>query len=215
MHGIGPASHAAGKYKFQRDRLRFKGGLPMRLQTQTSILALALVIGLPAWGQEIEGVNVADGVVLNETPLVLNGAGVRQHYLSDVYIAALYLVQPADTPEAVMAVPVPKRVRLHLLRDVAAEDMVDAYLVRFRANASEADYGQLRDRIESFKDAFPNLRSGDVADVDLVPEGTEIWINGWLLAEIPGKDFQTAVLKLWLGDHPADQTLRQAMLGRR
>ncbi|BAU47421.1 lipoprotein transmembrane [Sulfurifustis variabilis] len=186
----------------------------MGLGSRTSIVALAVFVCTPAWAQDIEGVHVPDAVLLDGTRLVLNGAGVRRHYFFDVYVAALYLTRQADTPEAAMAAPMPKRIRLHLLRDVAAEDMVNESLERFRANASETAYAQLCDRVEAFRSAFPDLRAGDEASVDLVPEGTEIWVNGWLLTEIPGEDFQEAVLKVWLGDGAADQRLKQAMLGR-
>lgn len=186
----------------------------MGLRTRGSIFVLTLIMAVGARGQEVEGVHVPNTVELNDTPLTLNGVGVRRHFLFNVYVAALYLTQAADTPEAAINVPVPKRIRLHLLRDVSAEDMMQESLERFRANASEAAYRKLHDRIEAFHGAFPDLRAGDVVHVDLVPEGTEIWINDWLLAEIPGRDFQAAVLRLWLGDHPADTRLKQAMLGR-
>lgn len=186
----------------------------MGLRTRASIFVAVLSVVGGAQAQEMEGVHIPDTVMLDDTPLTLNGAGVRRHYLFNVYVAALYLTQPVATPEAAISAPVPKRIRLHLLRDITAEDMMHESLERFRANASEAAYHQLADRVEEFHGAFPNLREGDIVHVDLVPEGTEIWINGWLLAEIPGQDFQTAVLLLWLGNHPADQRLKQAMLGR-
>lgn len=175
-----------------------------------------LLLAPAAHTQELEGVQVPDAIALHDdtTTLMLNGAGVRRHFIFSAYVAALYLPERADTPEGVLAAPLPKRIHLHLLRDVSADDMMRESLERFRTNASEDAYRLMRERVDEFHGAFPDLRAGDVVHIDMVPAGTEIWINGWLLAEIPGNDFQEAVLKLWLGDDPADPGLKQAMLGR-
>ncbi|MCL6559316.1 MAG: pantoate--beta-alanine ligase, partial [Firmicutes bacterium] len=42
--------------------------------------------------------------------------------------------------------------------------------------------------------AFPALRADGAVHIDLVPGGTEIRVEGGLLAEIPVPDFQQAVL---------------------
>ncbi|MGD2172849.1 MAG: chalcone isomerase family protein, partial [Gammaproteobacteria bacterium] len=37
--------------------------------------------------------------------------------------------------------------------------------------------------------------------------------NGKELGAIPGDDFKTALLEIWLGNHPADKQLKKGMLG--
>lgn len=168
----------------------------------------------PVTAQEIEGVNVPEEVMLGDTPLVLNGAGVRAKLFVKAYVGALYLPAPTRTPEEVIGSSGPKSVRLVLLRDVEATSMLDELLARFRANSSEEAYGQLRGRIDQFNGALPNLRTGDVVRLDLSDSGrTDFWVNDALIASFIGDDFQAAVLRLWLGDHPADEKLKQALLG--
>jgi len=152
---------------------------------------------------------------VEDNPLVLNGAGVRRHLMAKVYIGALYLPERMEAPDEILQSPAPKSVFLYLLRDVTAEQVITDTLEHFRANASGAAYAQLRERIDQFNGALPNLRAGDVVRIDLVHAArTHIWLGDELLTTIPGRDFQAAVLQLWLGDHPADERLKQAMLGK-
>lgn len=169
----------------------------------------------PVLAQQLVGVPVVDEVVVGDTPLVLNGAGVRTRLLAQIYVGALYLPERLDAAEAVLHAPGPKCIRLHFLRDAPAEQIISELLDRFQGNADAASYAELVQRIEELNGAFPDIRAGDVVRIELgARSGTEVWINDWLLAEIPGSDFQAAALKLWVGDHPADEGLKQAMLGR-
>lgn len=168
----------------------------------------------PAQGQEIEGVRVPLQLTVYDTPLVLNGAGVRWKFFIKAYVGALYLPAPTRAPHAVMTTPGPKCIRLVLLRDVEAASMVDELLIRFRANASDVAYGALRDRIDRLNGVFPDMHAGDIVRLEMSESGiTRFWLNEALLAEFNGYDFQTAVLGLWLGDRPADARLKQALLG--
>jgi hypothetical protein len=175
-------------------------------------LGVAWAAALPA--QEIEGVHVPEHVTVQDTALVLNGAGVRWKLFIKAYVGALYLPEPARAPDRVIAAPGPKCIRLVLLRDVEAATMVEELLARFRANSSDEAYGQLRERIDQLNGALPNFRTGDIVRLDLADaERTDFWVNDALVASFIGEDFQAAVLRLWLGDRPADEKLKQALLG--
>ena len=92
--------------------------------------------------------------------------------------------------------------------------MVEELLARFRANSTEEAYGQLHERIDQLSGALPNFRNGDVVRLDLSDsERTDFWVNDALVASFVGEDFQAAILRLWLGDRPADERLKQALLG--
>lgn len=185
----------------------------MRLEKITmAVLGAAWVAAVPA--QDIEGVHVPEHVTVQDTALVLNGAGVRWKLFVKAYVGALYLPQPARVPDQIIAAPGPKCIRLVLLRDIEAAAMVEELLARFRANSSDEAYGQLSERINQLNGALPNFRTGDIVRLDLAgAERTDFWVNDALVASFIGEDFQAAVLKLWLGDRPADETLKQALLG--
>jgi hypothetical protein len=48
----------------------------------------------------------------------------------------------------------------------------------------------------------------------LLPRGdTRVWINDAQRGTVQGADFQRALLRVWLGNKPADTDLKQALLG--
>ena len=61
---------------------------------------------------------------------------------------------------------------------------------------------------------FADLRAGDIVHMDYLPgQGTHLSINGRELGRIEGEDFFTALLQVWVGDHPADEGLKRGLLG--
>ncbi len=179
---------------------------------------LVLVVALPVQAREVAGVEVPESVTLHndDTPLVLNGAGVRRKFFFKIYVGALYLPQKVHSAEAVFAQTGPKRVRMHFLYDeVPRAKLVKAWEEGFAANQDAATLARLRERLDRFNALFPDVKRGDVIDLDYVPErGTEVWINNSLAGSIEGADFQRALLAVWLGAEPADAALRDAMLGK-
>jgi len=58
------------------------------------------------------------------------------------------------------------------------------------------------------------MKKGDRIVIDYLPErGTQVTVKGNLKGVIPGEDFNQALLRVWLGDEPADKGLREGMLG--
>jgi len=73
----------------------------------------------------------------------------------------------------------------------------------------------LQDRLRAFNAMFGDAQRGDVLAFDFLSDGsTRVVINNKQKGEIPGVDFQRALLSVWLGENPADDDLKQAMLGR-
>ena len=86
------------------------------------------------------------------------------------------------------------------------------------ANTDKAEKGKLMNHMAKLGEIFVNvggLKKGDSMDVDWVPDkGTVIHLNGKALAEpLPDLAFYNALLKIWLGDKPADSALKPALLG--
>ena len=57
------------------------------------------------------------------------------------------------------------------------------------------------------------MKRGDVIDLDYLPKaGTQVRINGKIQGQIEGADFYSALLNVWLGEAPADSSLKAALL---
>lgn len=147
--------------------------------------------------------------------LVLNGVGSRTKYLWDVYVAALYLPVHSAEPKEILVMPGPKRIWLHFVRDVSAAKLREGWRDGFvRNNAPEA-LAALEARLDASYGLFRDVRAGQQIALDYLPgEGTRVEIDAAAGPLIPGDDFYRAVLKVWLGDHPAQSGLKECLLGR-
>ena len=75
----------------------------------------------------------------------------------------------------------------------------------------------LDSRMQQFNAIFESLHEVKQVmqiAIDYVPEsGTTVLVNGHEKGRIPGADFSEALLRVWIGAHPKDPELRNALLG--
>ena len=64
--------------------------------------------------------------------------------------------------------------------------------------------------------AIGEAKSGTTVVIDWLPEsGTRLTVNGQVKGkDIAGEDFYKALLKIWLGNKPVQDDLKQALLGK-
>jgi hypothetical protein len=179
------------------------------------LVLMLLLWALPACAIEVAGVKLADKVSVGADALVLNGAGIRTRIIFKVYVGALYLAGKQSTAAGVLAQPGAKRVALTLLRDLSAQQLSEAFDKGIEANNGAAEIEALKPRIAQLLALFADGREGDVILIDYLPgSGTAVTLNGAPQGKpIPGEEFYRVLLRIWLGDKPVDEDLKQAMLG--
>jgi hypothetical protein len=187
--------------------------------TFTSFLLLLAVSFFTASSnaQQLGDVTLPNEVTIEGTsvPLQLNGMGYRTKFVFDVYILGFYTESKVDSRDAVQALTGPKRIVMHMVREVNREKMTNALNEGFEENTSKAQLSKLNSRIQAFNTYFPDLKEGDVIVLDYAPaEGTRVTINDTVKGTIKGADFYAGLLDIWLGDEPADEDLKEAMLGQ-
>jgi long-chain acyl-CoA synthetase len=182
----------------------------------TAVLAGTVLFHVPVFAAEVEGVKLADKVQVDGADLVLNGAGTRTRFFVKVYVGALYLQQKKTTAEAVLADAGPKRVAMHMTREVAAERLYAGLDDGIKGNHAPEQVAKFGPQMRQFEAIFQSVkaaRAGDVFLLDLLPGGgTRVIVNGQDKGTIPGDDFARALLRIWLGDNPVDGSLKRAML---
>jgi hypothetical protein len=183
----------------------------------TLLLAGALGLGT-VQAAELEGVKMPDTLELSGQKLVLNGIGLRTRFIVKVYVAGLYLPSHADTPAAILAMKGAKRVNAVLLREVNSGDLGSLLIKGIRENASKEEIQRIGFNLVKMGEIFgsiPTLKRGDSFGLDWVPgKGSFVLINGKVVTEaLPGEEFYNAMLKIWLGEKPADSSLKEAFLG--
>lgn len=182
-------------------------------------LAAALIFsGSAAAAVTAGGVPYEESIRAGSQDLKLNGAGVRYKLVFPVYSAGLYLNERKKTPAEIYATPGAKRMRLVMQRTVNAEEFGQAFLSGIQQNSDRAERTRLVEPLMKFGQLFatvPELKKGDTIAIDFIPgQGTLILINGKPAADpIGDPGFYTMLLKIWLGDKPADGKLKNALLG--
>lgn len=102
-----------------------------------------------------------------------------------------------------------------LYHKIDKQDLVDAWNEGFYKNTNKQGLQKLGGRIAAFNKLFPALHTGHIVILDYIPnKGTMLTFNGKTLGNIPGEDFNIALLRIWLGKYPADSDLKAAMLGK-
>lgn len=176
-----------------------------------------LALALPASAAEVASVKLADSDTVAGTPLALNGAGLRKRAFFQVYAIGLYLPKKTAAGAEAIASPGPKRVAIHMLRDVAADQFTDALVEGMRNNNNEAQMKALEPRIAQLSAIMAEMKEakkGMRITLDHVSGGTQVSIEGKPAGKpIAGEDFYRALLGIWIGEKPVQDDLKRALLG--
>jgi hypothetical protein len=181
------------------------------------LLALLLLVAVPAFAADVAGVKIDDQIKTANTELVLNGAGVRKLVFFNVYAMGLYLPKKTSAAAEAIAAQGPKRVALHMLRDVGAERFTSALVEGIRENHTEAQAKALEPRIRELTAIMAEVKEakkGMVINLDSNGAATQVVIDGKPAGKpIEGADFFQALLRIWLGEKPVQDDLKKALLG--
>jgi len=179
------------------------------------VLLFGLVLAsFSAWAVEVAGIKFDDRTRVANADLTLTGAGLRKRVFFQVYAIGLYVQERKADP---LAQPGPKRVQIHMLRDVGAEQFTEALADGIKANHTEAEAKALEPRVKQLGAIMAGVKeakSGMVIALDWTGKETVVAIDGKPAGEpIPGEDFYRALLRIWLGDKPVQEDLKKALLG--
>ncbi|WP_229411259.1 MULTISPECIES: chalcone isomerase family protein [unclassified Massilia] len=180
---------------------------------------LAAAVSLPAWASvDVNGYKFEDTTKVAGKDLKLNGAGMRTKLIIKVYAAGLYLPEKKSAVAEILKQDGPRRMTLQMARDISSEDFGKAFMDGLNENVDKAEKQRIVAQIGKFGEMFANvdgLKKGDVLHIDWIPStGTQIELNGRKLIEnVPDITFYNALLRIWLGDHPVDRSLKPALLG--
>lgn len=181
------------------------------------IVYVCILISAPLQARIISDINIPEITSHSEqsTKLLLNGAGIRTKFIFDIYIGSLYLEKKCTTPLAAYQLHGEKKVSMHFLyNEVSRDKLISGWVDGFKNNHSQTEFDKLEPRLKQFNSFFNTVKKNDVIDFNFIPTtGTLVYINQKMVGEIKGDDFFTALLKVWLGDKPADAQLKNAMLG--
>ena len=197
-----------------------KIGSGIGIKKSLLVIGCVLVLAQPALALDVSGVKVEEVVKVANVDLKLNGAGVRHKNFFKVYVAALYLTETKTNVADVLATNGPRRLTLSMLRDVSSEAFGQSFMEGLNKNSSKSEKSRMIGQMQKFGEMFasiPELKKGDVVTVEWIPNvGSVCSHNGKRVAEpFPDLAFFNALLKIWLGEQPADSSLKRQLLGEK
>ena len=189
------------------------------LKTLAATAILALSCSQAAFAAvDIGGYKFDDMDKVAGKDLKLNGAGMRTKFVIKVYAAGLYLPEKKTVVADILKLEGPRRVTLHMARDISSEDFGKAFMDGINDNVDRAEKAKIVSQIGKFGEMFAmvdGLKKNDVLHIDWIPgTGTVCELNGKKLGDtVPDVAFYNAILRIWLGDKPVDSSLKPALLG--
>jgi len=187
------------------------------------VLALALMAGIAqaaAHSAELEGVQLEDRVQVDGQALQLNGMAVRTRVFFKVYVAGLYLSQKATTAQSAIDGPGAKRIVLVMLRDASADQFCESVQAGLENNHSDEELEHLKAhaealyaKIRAIGEAHKGMRI--VLDYSDSTRVTLLTVDGAPQGDpIRGREFFRGLLRIWLGERPAQADLKRLLLGQ-
>jgi hypothetical protein len=150
--------------------------------------------------------------------LVINGSGTRYKAIFKVYDMAMYLPKATKSPEGVLALPGAKKLSFVAQRKVSGTDLGLAFMRGLKDNNSREQMRKHVVETTRLIDIFsgkPYVEDGQTFAMDFIPgKGTQFFIQGEAQGDPVGDaEFFQMVLRIWLGESPADWRLKAALLG--
>lgn len=185
-----------------------------------SKLFIALIIGLlfsfnsQAQDVTVSGATFPTKFKINDKVVEYNGAGLRQKYFFNLYVAALYVPNRTSDAQKIIDLDEESAIRIKLLsnkvtRDKFVETVKDGFATSSEGKASEKE---IADFMKIFNVEF---KEGDEVILIYKPEsGVEVYMNKKHLGGAKGLAFKQALWGIWLGKTPADESVKKAMLGK-
>lgn len=194
---------------------------PLSRRRLLAAAVCALLGSGSAWAAapiKVEGTTFAGQATVAGQALELNGVGLRAVGWLKGYAAGLYLSSRARTPQQVIAATGAKRLQLRMLLDVDTEEFVKAFDKGIARNTPPAELPSMTERMARFDAllrAIGRVKKRDVIDLDWLPgSGLQFALNGQPRGTpIPGEDLYAALLRIFVGERPADPEMKIGLLG--
>ena len=151
-----------------------------------------------------------------KTTLKLNGAGIREKLWIDLYAAGLYLNEKSEDPQAIIKSEKPMAIKLHIVSKlISSEKLINAVKDGFQ-KSTKGNTAPIQPQIDTMLGYFKDeITKNDVFDLVYIPsKGVVAYKNGEERGTVKGKEFKEALFGIWLSSDPADEGLKNDLLGK-
>jgi hypothetical protein len=187
------------------------------MKSRFLFLSLSLILfSSLAGAAKVGGVSLPQTLTAGDQTLALNGAGIRKKLFIKLYASALYLQEKSGVATAIIDVDAPMAIRLSIISSLINSKKMEKATHEGFENSTHGNTKPVQKEIKQFIRVFHKpVSTGDVYDLLYTPaKGTEVLKNNKLITTIEGLAFKKALFGIWLSDHPAQDSLKDAMLGK-
>ena len=177
---------------------------------------LIILFSLTASAQKrtIAGVQFPSTVKVGSSTTIYNGGGLREKYTLDLYAGALYLKRPSKSASKIIMNDAPMAIRIVIVSTKVSKDKFNTAVKEGfeNSNTGKSTKEDLNLFMTFYSDEF---KINDVLIISYQPgKGVSFSKNGKQRGIIKGLAFKQALFGIWLGDKPADSSLKDDMLGK-
>lgn len=170
-----------------------------------------------ATGAQAQVPSAKTTVAATTSPMVRNGDGVRSQGATDLYRAALYLSQPANSLDQLLQAQGGKRLELQMLREMSSDELGKLFARGMEKSGNRQEFSRTIPGLIRMSEIFSQhkrLAAGDVLAIEWIPgKGTVISVKGQAQgAPIADPVFFETLLGIWLGSAPVDARLKASLL---
>lgn len=176
-------------------------------------LSILILISV-GYTKEIGGITLPETLTAGSDTLVLNGAGIRSKFFVKAYVGGLYLKNKGGDANAIVNADEPMALRINIISKYISSDMMEEATREGFQNSTNGNTAPFKDKIDMFVSVFSNnIRNKDVYDIVYIPvEGIKVYKNKELKTTTKDLEFKKALFGIWLGNNPADRSLKNGML---
>jgi|TARA_B110000444_G_scaffold83311_1_gene78698 hypothetical protein len=184
---------------------------------KTLLLTSAFIFSFSSEAQtkNIEGIDFPETISINGQETVLNGGGLRTKLIFlDLYVGALYLQTKTSDAQNVIMSDEEMGIRIEIASKLVTQERFIEALEEGFANASAGKSNS--NDVQKFKNFLKDeFEKGDVISLNY-HSGDAVYLskNDKQLGNFQGLAFKQALFSIWLGDVPAQESLKDDMLGK-
>lgn len=173
------------------------------------LLGPAVLFGTPdpATAASSNAISLPSSMTVFGDQLQLTSCGVREVWMTDIYVVSLYLPQRSGEVGVIMDPKTEKAVRLDIVYDGKIPDeMPDVWRTHLEAKLTPS-------LMKDMEQLYHRLRPGDVWVVAYSSQrGTTISVDGAAALSDSSSRLIDTLLDLWIGPQPESQNLRRLLL---
>jgi hypothetical protein len=169
---------------------------------------------VPLEGIVVAGVHFPDSILLNHVSLQLAGAGARKKSRLVMYSMGYYVNDIVRPVHELIDADEPALIRMEAVSTLITPARFAKAVRRGFERSAKGTLEEIEAQIGPFLESVKEpLKRGEVLDLAYIPGvGTRMLRNGETQTTVAGLEFKQALFRIWLGDDPIDEQLKEDLL---